>query len=242
VRQLFPSLVEDVDPVDVYSDLPVAVGRPSVRLNMISSVDGATVVAGVSGGLGGSADKRLFGVLRSLADVALVAAGTVRIEHYGPASIPIAVVTRSCQLDWESPFFAAPIARPVVITVTDAPEDNRARAAEVADVVVAGTGAVDLPLALQLLGERGFRHALAEGGPSLNGQLARAGVIDELCLTVSPRLVSGDSKRIVTGAGLPVVTDLALRSVCEQDNFLFLRFRATRDGDDAGTLKTPSDS
>src|SRR5437764_3391223 len=241
MRQLFPDMADDVDPLDVYRDVPLVDGRPSLRLNMISSVDGATAVTGVSGGLGGPADKRLFGVLRSLADLVLVAAGTVRAERYRPASLPIAVVTRSGQLDWQSPFFTEADARPIVVTVADAPEGNRARAADVADVIVAGTGSVDLPLALRLLGERGARHVLAEGGPTLNGQLARAGVLDELCLTVSPRLVSGDSKRIVAGAGLSVITDFALRSVCEEDNFLFLRYRTVATtGDVVGTLRGPS--
>jgi riboflavin biosynthesis pyrimidine reductase len=70
----------------VYGDLPTAAGRPAVRLNVIASVDGATTLAGVSGGLGGRADHALFAVLRSLADVVLVAAGTVRAERYGPSA------------------------------------------------------------------------------------------------------------------------------------------------------------
>src|SRR5205823_5553237 len=100
--------VDDVDPADVYADLPVGEGRPSVRLNMISSLDGATTLKGVSGGLGSAGDKRVFGILRSLADVVLVAAGTVRAEHYGPSTIPVAVVTHTAHLDWDSPFFSEP--------------------------------------------------------------------------------------------------------------------------------------
>jgi riboflavin biosynthesis pyrimidine reductase len=225
MRQLLPEPADPVDPLEVYADVPLVEGRPSVRLNMVASVDGATAVAGRSGGLGGAADKRLFAVLRSLADAVLVAAGTVRTERYGPASMPIAVVTRSCHLDWQSPFFTAPIARPIVVTVADAPVDNRARAAEVADVVVAGEGSVDFTRALAALAERGARGVLAEGGPNLNGQLARAGLLDELCMTLSPRLVGGGSKRIVVGDDMPAPTELAMRSVCEEDGFLFLRFR-----------------
>jgi riboflavin biosynthesis pyrimidine reductase len=114
MRQLFPSPVGPVVPADVYGDPPRTGpgGRPGVRLNMIASVDGATTVAGVSGGLGGGADHELSALLRSLADVVLVAAGTVRAEGYGPSRVPVAVVTRSCRLDWESPFFTAPVARP----------------------------------------------------------------------------------------------------------------------------------
>src|SRR5437899_3899790 len=102
-----PELVDPVDPMVVYGDLPVARGRPAVRLNMIASVDGATTVGGVSGGLGGPADKRVFAILRSLADAVLVAAGTARAESYGPSTRLIAVVSRSCALDWDAPFFTA---------------------------------------------------------------------------------------------------------------------------------------
>src|SRR4051812_2248584 len=91
VRQLFPVAVDAVEPLDVYRDLPVVEGRPAVRLNMIASADGATAVDGLSGGLGGPPDRKVFAALRSLADVVLVAAGTVRAERYGPAALPIAV-------------------------------------------------------------------------------------------------------------------------------------------------------
>ena len=224
MRQLLPSVVDPVDPVAVYGDLPAASGRPAVRLNMIASVDGATTVGGVSGGLGGRADQALFAVLRSLADGVLVAAGTVRAEGYRPSSTPIAVVSRSLRLDWDAPFFTAPIARPILLTVTRAPAHRRARAGELADVVVAGDHDVDLAVALAALAERGWWNVLAEGGPSLNVQLARAGLLDELCLTLSPWLAGGDAKRILNGPHLPD-TALRLCSACEQDEFLFLRYR-----------------
>ncbi|MBA2471912.1 MAG: dihydrofolate reductase family protein, partial [Pseudonocardiales bacterium] len=80
MRQLLPVAADPVDPAVVYADLPVAQGRPSVRLNMIASLDGAATVDGLSGGLGGPADHRVFAALRELADVVLVAAGTVRAE------------------------------------------------------------------------------------------------------------------------------------------------------------------
>jgi riboflavin biosynthesis pyrimidine reductase len=227
VRQLLPDLVDPIDPVVVYSDLPEARGRPAVRLNMITSVDGATTVAGVSGGLGGPADKRVFSVLRSLADAVLVAAGTARAEGYGPSPVLIAVVSRSCMLDWQAPFFTAASVRPIVVTVADAPSDNRDRAAEVADVVIAGEHSVDMRRAIDALGERGARSVLAEGGPSLNGQLAAAGLLDELCLSVSPGLVGGDSKRILSGPALDVPARCELRSVCEEDGYLFLRYRSS---------------
>jgi riboflavin biosynthesis pyrimidine reductase len=227
VRQLLPAPLDPVDPASVYDDPPTSGpgGRPGVRLNMIASVDGATTVAGVSGGLGGGADHDLFLLLRSLADVVLVAAGTVRAEGYRPSRVPVAVVTRSCRLDWETPFFASPIARPIVVTVAGAPPAALARAAELADLVVAGDRDVDLAVALAALGGRGHRAVLAEGGPTLNAQLAAAGLLDELCLSLSPRLVGGDAKRILDGPPVPGAPPLRLGSVCEQDGFLFLRYR-----------------
>jgi len=227
MRQLLPTPLDPVDPAAVYGDPPTAGpgGRPGVRLDMIASLDGATALTGVSGGLGGRADHDLFLLLRSLADVVLVAAGTVRAEHYGPSRVPVAVVTRSCRLDWDAPFFTAPLARPIVVTVAGAPAAARARAAEVAEVVVAGDRDVDLAAALAALGDRGHRAVLAEGGPILNGQLAAAGLLDELCLTLSPRLVGGDAKRILDGPPVPDPAPLRLCSVCEQDGFLFLRYR-----------------
>jgi 5-amino-6-(5-phosphoribosylamino)uracil reductase len=242
MRSLYPESSAEIDPVTAYSDMPVVAGRPAVRLNMIVSVDGGTSWGGVSGALGGPADKSLFASLRSLADLVVVAAGTMRAEGYGPARLldatraarrargqtavpPIAVVSRSCRLDWDTPFFTDAEERPLVITVTDADARDRERAAEVADVVVAGEGDVDFALAFRELGRRGVRSVLAEGGPTLNGQLARADLLDELCVTLAPRLASGDAKRILAGSTLDELGVLALHAVYEQDDFLFLRYR-----------------
>src|SRR6266511_3974149 len=219
MRQLFPTTVDPVNPNDVYRDVPKANGRSGVRLNMIASVDGATSVDGVSGALGGGADHRVFFAMRSVADVVLVAAGTMRAEDYGPAELPpetqearrhkgqtpvpaIAVVSRTCNLEWQAPFFTAATVRPLVVTVASAPANHRARAAEAADVLIAGERDVDLGRA---------RRAIGEGGPSLNAQLARAGVLDELCLTISPSVVGGDAKRIVSGPSLAPTSALDLR-------------------------------
>jgi riboflavin biosynthesis pyrimidine reductase len=241
MRMLFPYRDEDVDPADAYADLPTHPDRPAVRLNMIVSVDGGTSWNGVSGALGGAADKALFAVLRSFADVILVASGTMKAEEYGPAVMPpavqearracgqapaprIAVVSRTCDFDWTAPFFTEAQARPVIVTVTAAPERNRAQAATVADVVIAGEDDVDLELALTELGGPGT-HVLAEGGPTLNGALAQAGLLDELCVSLSPLLASGDAKRLIAGSTLDKLERLRLQSICEADDYLFLRYR-----------------
>jgi riboflavin biosynthesis pyrimidine reductase len=92
-------------------------------------------------------------------------------------------------------------------------------------VVVAGETDVDLQRAVEALGARGATSVLAEGGPTLNGALARAGLLDELCVTLAPLLASGDAKRLISGSPLAELDRLQLRSVCEEDGYLFLRYR-----------------
>ena len=243
MRCLYPKCQDQVDPVAAYGR-PAChpSGRPAVRLNMISSVDGAAVLAGRSGPLGGVADRNLFATLRSLASVILVGAGTMRVEGYGPVRLgdvararrlsdgmapvpPIAVVTRSCHLPWEAPFFTEAESRPVVVTAAAAPQENLDRAASVADVIVAGDLEVDLARAVEALGQRGYSDVLAEGGPRIAAQLSAALLVDELCLTLSPMLTGGDARRILDGPALSPPTTLGLDLVLEADEYLFLRYR-----------------
>ncbi len=185
------------------------VGRPWVLTNMVSSLDGAIAVDGVSGALGGDGDHRVFRALRAQADVVLVGASTVRAESYGPPAADdahrrrrsangvvevqrIAIVTRSLELDLGAELFASPTSRPIVVTVRESDPTRRAEVEEVAEVIEAGAEDVDLPTALDALGSVGARVILAEGGPRLNGQLFDGDLLDEVNLTVSPHLVGGD--------------------------------------------------
>lgn len=245
MRQLLPTAIDEVDPATVYADMPVAVGRPGLRVNMIASVDGATAIGGASGPLGGPPDRVVYRLLRSLADVVLVAAGTVRTENYKPALVyddylearrargqrdapRIAVVTRKLDLDFDLPLFRDATEGTIVVTCADAPADRLAVARSVCEVIAVGEGQVNLPAAMVALGELGAQHVLCEGGPSLNGALADADLIDEMCLTVSPRLASGNAKRILAGTDLAASVEVELGTLLEQDGFLLARYRTHR--------------
>jgi riboflavin-specific deaminase-like protein len=246
VRTLLPEPGDHVDLLDAYAIGDVGRdGRPFVRANMISSLDGAIAVHGRSGALGGPADRHVFQVLRSLTDVVLVGAGTARAERYGPARLdgdvqraregrgqppvpPIAVVTRSCHLDWDAPLFTEAENRTLVITTSDCDPGSRQRGERVADVVAAGDQQVDLGAALVHLYERGHRSVLLEGGPRLNGQMVAAGLLDELCLTVAPRMVAGDGPRVLAGNELQEPLDLDIVHLLEEDGFLFYRLALPR--------------
>ena len=216
-----------------------------LRANMVSSADGAGFLDGRSAGLSSPADTRLFGLLRALADVVLVGAGTVRTEQYKPArrraalaslragrtaTPPIALVSRSLELDLGTPLFtdAPPDARTIVITCTASPADRRAAVARVADVIVAGDLVVDLGEGVAALRDRGLGRVLCEGGPHLLGEVAAAGLLDELCLTISPLLAGPGPFRITAGAPFPA-RPMTLAHVVEADSFLFCRYLARAD-------------
>jgi riboflavin biosynthesis pyrimidine reductase len=239
VRRLLPDPTDDVDPRAVYAgvDRPAPPGRPWVLANMVASADGSATRDGRSGGLGGTADREVFRVLRAAADVVVAAAGTVRTERYRPIGAPhptpIAVVSRSLELDWSSALFTEAPARTIVLTCEAADPAAQRHAAAVADVVVAGDDAVDPVRAMAALSDRGHRVALCEGGPDLLGQLVAASVVDELCLTLSPLLVAGTGRRILTGAGLDPAPRLSLASALEHEGELLLRYLVHHD-DPAG--------
>jgi riboflavin biosynthesis pyrimidine reductase len=243
-RELYPG-DGDADLTRLYAPRPAgpSTGR-HVRVNMIASLDGGTSRDGTSGSLGGPADHVVFALLRSYADAVLVGAGTMRAEQYGPARLsdesrrariergqtpvpPIAVVTRSANLDWQSAFFVDAEIRPVVLTV-EASRQHHPDAAPVADVVIAGSEEVDLALGLDELARRGLRHVLVEGGPSLNADLLARDAIDEVCLSVSPVLLGGSSSRILRGESTPEAFPLELASIVTADGFLFLRYSRRR--------------
>ncbi|MGO9854671.1 MAG: pyrimidine reductase family protein [Acidimicrobiales bacterium] len=247
MRALLPRPAADVDPVLAYA-VPAGVGvdRPFVRCNMISTLDGAITVDGRSGLLGGPADRRVFQALRSQTDVILVGAGTVRAEAYGPVRLddedrkrreaegrspvpPIAVVTRSGNLDWSSPFFTEAEERPIVFTASDSDPGARRRGEEVADVVVAGDTSVEPSRVLDHFHDAGYRSVLLEGGPGLNAEVVHAGLLDELCLTLSPCLVAGDGPRVLAGPELASPLHLDLVHLLEDEGFLFCRLAVRSD-------------
>ncbi|MFF4172772.1 pyrimidine reductase family protein [Streptomyces sp. NPDC001744] len=216
---------------------------PWLRANMVSSLDGAGQHEGRSQPLSSETDMRIFGTLRGLADVIVVGAETVRLEGYrparareafadrraaagqGPAPV-IAVVSASLDLDFSLPLFTAPSVPTLVLTGTGAPADRVRAAREAgAEVLFAGDGTrVEPARALAALAERGLRRQLTEGGPRLLGQFVAAGVLDELCLTISPTMTAGDAQRIAGGPSVAVPTRFRVASVLERDGFLFTRY------------------
>lgn len=214
--------------------------RPWVRTNFVSTLDGAAYAGdGKSGSLGGPVDKEVFALLRSLADVIIVGAGTARTERYEPvgpdevdaelrarlglaAVPPIAVVSR--RLDIPDALVGE---GQLVITTSDAPPAALDMLRESMDVLALGEGHIDWSAVLDVLAERGLRRVLCEGGPSLHGELVSLDLVDELCLTIAPIMSSGAAPRIAHSPAF-VEHAMQLGHVFDADGVLLTRWVRAR--------------
>ena len=150
----------------------------------------------------------------------------------GPVPAPLAVLPRGRTLARGAPLRTpAPAqARLVVLTPGAAPADGRAAVARTADVLVAGEQDVDLATAIDILAGQGHRRILTEGGPHLLNQIIGAGLLDELCLTLSPLLTGPGAGRIVQGPvplpapGEPSGRPLTLAHVLTEEGHLLCRY------------------
>jgi len=212
--------------------------RPYLLMNFVATLDGRATIAGRSGPIGSRADMEMLQRLRTRVDAVMIGAGTMRVERYGRmvsdpafrsyrertglAADPLAViVSNRLELPWDAPLFTDGGGRVVVLTASDAEGPSTETPVE----LVRHDGAVDLARALAWLRtDAGVRSVLSEGGPALHGSLWRSGLVDELYLTVAPKLAGQDAPSILEG-GLPEVEELELAWLLEHRGELFTRYR-----------------
>jgi 2,5-diamino-6-(ribosylamino)-4(3H)-pyrimidinone 5'-phosphate reductase len=204
---------------------------------MVATADGRAAVNGSAVGIGSVADKRLMRELRAEADVVLHGAGTVRADPLsarvppdlieqrlaqGLSQQPLgAIVTRSGNLPRQHPYYESST---VIYITSDQPVPVAGPTIEVCRVETVKQAVYDLS-------RRGARRILCEGGPTLNRALFEAGLVDEIFLTIAPKLIGGDNPlTIVNGASLSTI-HLELRSLVELDGELFLKYGVVRGHD-----------
>jgi riboflavin biosynthesis pyrimidine reductase len=190
-------------------------GEPWLRVNFVTTADGAAQGSdGLSTSINNAADKRVFDVLRSRADCLVVGAGTLRAEGYDVPKVPLVVVSRSGRIPEK--LVDAPTGRVTMATVATAPHLAETKARIGAEnTLVLGEDEVDLVALKHELAQRGWVDQLSEGGPHLFGSLVAAGVVDELCYTIVPRLIGGQHLRILAGVDIDVALEPV--SLLEQD-------------------------
>ncbi len=219
--------------------------RPYVLLNMVATADGRATVAGRAGPIGNRADRELFHQLRTRTDAVMVGAGTARMEHYrrvvrdpalraqrerdGLSPDPLAcIVTGRLHLPLEAvPLLQDPDSTVALLTASDGAIHGAAARLHylraVGDVLHLRTMLVELRSRL------GVRSILCEGGPMLNAALLAEGLVDELFLSLAPKLTGGPAPlTIVEGQALPELVDMELVWLLESDGHLFLRYALRR--------------
>ncbi len=237
-----PATVTAAEAVRVVAPAAAAPGdRPYVVLNMVSTADGRATLEGRAGPIGNRADRELFHQLRTRTDAVLVGAGTARVEAYrrlvrdparraqrerdGLSPDPLAcIVTRTLDLPLDAvPLLRDPESTVVVLTSSDA--EIQGAGARIHYLRAAG-GILDLRAMLgELRAHFGVRSILCEGGPTLNGALLAEGLVDELFLSLAPKLTGGVSPlTIVEGMTLPGTIDMELAWLLESEGHLFLRY------------------
>jgi riboflavin-specific deaminase-like protein len=241
MRLLYPD-PRPTSPDELASGLRLAerapADRPYLVLNMVSSLDGRATLDWRTRGLSTEMDRLLFHHLRTQADAVMVGAGTARTERYGRISKsdelrdkrereglardPLAVVVSGrLDLPADLPLLNEPEQRVLIATASDAELRGLGGQVEYARV------GDDLPVLMAHLRQQcGIRSVLCEGGPTLNSFLLAAGLVDELFLTLNPKLVGGAAAlTIVAGRELVEPEELALMSVAEGGGELFTRWR-----------------
>ncbi|MBI3977592.1 MAG: dihydrofolate reductase family protein [Chloroflexi bacterium] len=247
MQQMYPSTAPSIDPMSLYDDLtllPARPYRPSVALNMVTTVDGKAAIGGRASAIGSAVDHLAMRKIRAAAHCVLLGAGTLRAEGVDPRVPPelggrriarglpaqpiAAIVSASGDLPLNRRLFRLSEIERLVITSAALPADRRHELERYATVLAIGEPEVDLRAALGLLQQAfGVQRLVAEGGPRLNDALLRADLVDELFWTIAPAIVSGTGPTMVVGEERPPdqVRRATLVSAFVHESELFLRYR-----------------
>ena len=207
---------------------------------MIFSADGAATFGGRAGPLSSETDQQLLKILRGFADVVLVGAATARAEDYGPVRLteaqqaqrrrhgrikppPIAVISRTGELPTR--LVSDPDQPPLLVTCGQSPARPDVVGNQRCGVLVAGEGSVDVVRAIALLRSHGLSRILCEGGPTLLDELVDADAVDEICVTLAPKLVAHQPVGLRRRPSqLPMPTMLRLEHALTCDDYVFLKY------------------
>lgn len=216
--------------------------RPYVVSNFAVTVDGRATIEGRAGPIGSRTDMEVLHLLRTQVDAVMIGAGTMRAECYGRlvpdpelralreraeglAHDPLAViVTRSLDLPWSCGLFTTGWGRVLIATAGDAEVPDLPTSTRIARY----EETVDLADLLRMLrAERGVRALLCEGGPHTHAELVKKDLVDELFVTVAPKIAGGVGPGLVEGMAEDP-RELEPVWLCEDEGELYCRYRVRR--------------
>jgi riboflavin-specific deaminase-like protein len=216
--------------------------RPYTLVNFVASADGHAAFRGRSRWLSDDADREMFHGLREHVDAVLVGTGTLRSERYGrivreperqrrraaaglhPEPLT-AIISRSGDVPLDIPLFADPASRVVVFASASAELEPAGLTAEV-EMVHVDPGELTLTTMMRRLrSDYDVRSLLCEGGPTLFGGLLQEDLVDELFLSLAPKLSGGGTAPSVSaGPELAELRTLSIVWVLELYGTLYIRY------------------
>jgi len=204
--------------------------RPHVALMMVATIDGKTTTGSRDEpvmDLGSDVDHAAMRRVEAAADAVLLGARTLRStpKLWYEKRLMRIVATRSGNLDFAGRFFTDAPAQALVA----APAGAEILAPADVGVWRGGEGSVDFAALLRWLRvERGVRTLLVEGGSDLNASLLASDLVDELFLTIAPKIKLGaETPTIADGLALPrsEVRGFTLVELHRVEDELFVRYR-----------------
>ena len=219
--------------MSVYSDFGSRRPRPArpwVSINMVSTIDGK-ILSGERdehvNDLGSSMDHKVMREIEAASDGVMIGAGALRATPglWYAKELKRYVVTESGAIEYKSRFFRDAPEMAWVVTVPDAPVP------EDVQKIVSGPPIRMMGVLRTLLVDHGVEHLLVEGGSELNASLLKEDFVDELFLTIAPKVKLGRSVPTYAG-GDPLSRDALLQfrliSSVSIDDEVFLRYQRRR--------------
>lgn len=242
MRALLPEPINELSDDQLLERYDSA-SRPFVRFNFVSSIDGNAQADGLSAKLGSDGDQRIFALLRRLADVVVVGAGTVRAEGYEGALVSaedeewrtahglsahpaLALISAGLHLDPSAQIFKQSPVPVIVFTSVEVTDEMRGSYPDNVEIIRVGKleKGCDPEDIVEQLVARGMGFIHCEGGPHIFGQFASAGMVDSACISYSPVVVAGEGLRIAAH-NQQTFQRFMLNSLCEEESMLFCDYR-----------------
>jgi riboflavin-specific deaminase-like protein len=220
--------------------------RPFVFVNMAMTADGKIATANrVVSSFGSRRDYLNLLALRSTADAVMAGARTVDSNAVtmgpGPAAFRRrrlrrglaeynlrVIVSRSGSVNPDAEIFKRKFSPIIILTTRRATRQRLDGLRELADEVrICGAREIDFASSLRWLRRKwGIKRLLCEGGGEVNDALFRAGLVDQLHLTVCPKIFGGrTAPTIADGLGNPRLrraTQFRLKTAHRWGNEMFL--------------------
>lgn len=221
--------------------------RPFVTANFALTWDGRiSTRRGTPSDFSSNRDKRRLVEIRARGDAVLVSAKTAAADNMsmglpdaalraarvarGQREYPLRVLlTNSGRIDPALRLFTKTFSPVVIFSTTRMPARTRAALAEKADLWLHESTSVNLAAMLATLrADYGVRRLVCEGGAQIFRALLTAGLVDELHVTLCPRLFGGEKAPTLTGLPgtfLPASAPLTLKKMEVIGDECFLRYR-----------------